>query len=176
MAPLSSQLFPESNNMPPQADRTTCRRPSCFRTFKGERGLRIHLGIVKKCGHWYAQLRRKKSPSATDELSGSEVESVLSSSASANTSSTTSGRSFKFPWSSAPKRDPGEIHNPSGIPLPWSFKRGKHRSDPPQPAPSPDEQPLIENFDVNPPLANAEDDNFLDFSGEDPGENDPQVL
>ncbi len=88
-----------------QADRTTCQQPSCFKTFKGERGLRIHLGIIKKCGHWYERLRRKKSP--LDELSGSDAE--LSSSASVNTSSTTTGRSFKFPWSSAPKRDPARF-------------------------------------------------------------------
>ncbi len=151
--------------MAPEADRTTCRHPSCFKTFKGERGLRIHLGIVKKCGNWYARLRRKKPPSNADQPD-SEVESVLSS---ANTS-LTSGYSFKLPWSFIPKPVFGEIRNPSGIPLPWLSKLRKHRPEPSQFVS--DKQTLADDLDANAPPTDVADDTFLCFAGED----DPQVF
>ncbi len=152
--------------MPP--DRTICRQPSCFRTFKGNRGLGVHLGIVKKCGKWYQDLRCKGSPSDA-ELSRSDEESV----ASVNTSSTASTHSFKFPWSSAPKHVPGELHNPSGIRLPWSSQRKKHRPDPRPLTPVP--ELVAEELHVNAAPASPEDNTFLCFVDEDAGKDDPRA-
>lgn len=30
-----------------------CRQPSCYRNFKGSRGLKIHLSLSKNCNSWY---------------------------------------------------------------------------------------------------------------------------
>ncbi len=39
----------------------TCQRPECFKGFKGDKGLNIHLGLVRKCSSWYRKHVRKSS-------------------------------------------------------------------------------------------------------------------
>ncbi len=40
-----------------------CLQPSCYRTFKGVRGLNIHLGQSKCCDTWYKEIAQNRSPS-----------------------------------------------------------------------------------------------------------------
>ncbi len=55
------------------------QQPSCFKSFKGDRGLKIHLGLVRRCANWYRTHARKSSsanltihpfPSPTINISG----------------------------------------------------------------------------------------------------------
>lgn len=67
-----------------------CRRPLCYRNFKGSRGLSVHLSHSKPCNEWYeAQARdRPKSPvQSTAELDTSSK-------------SVEDARSSPLPWSS----------------------------------------------------------------------------
>ncbi len=48
--------------------KTTCQRPECFKGFKGNKGLNIHLGLVRKCSSWYRKHVRK---SSRTDLAGS---------------------------------------------------------------------------------------------------------
>ncbi len=75
--------------MPPTTG--LCRQPLCYRTFKGARGLSIHLGQSKRCNDWYKTQALDCSPS----LSQPPADAV--------TSAVECIQSSPLPWSSTLK-------------------------------------------------------------------------
>lgn len=95
-----------------------CKHPKCFRTFKGKAGLRIHLGMAKKCATWYKWVvGRKKKLEANLPVealhAADDAEHFIPDDQLAPQSTT-------YPWTTATPIPAGEYHNPTGIGLPWS--------------------------------------------------------
>ncbi len=66
--------------MPPTTG--LCQQPLCYRTFKGARGLSIHLGQSKRCSDWYKTQALDRSPSPSQppvDAVTSPVECIQSS-------------------------------------------------------------------------------------------------
>lgn len=99
-------------------DRPTCQNPTCFKKFKGDRGLKIHLGLKLQCGKWY-----RKVFASGNRSRSSSLDSAPSSIASGQ--STSSARSGVFPWPTF-RRSRGR--SPSCAPVP---------SQPPEPPDTP---------------------------------------
>ncbi len=77
-----------------------CRQPSCYRIFKGARGLSIHLAQSKYCNSWYKSLAQDHSLSHTQPI----VESVANA--------VDGIQSSPVPWSSTLKNKGNTIPAP----------------------------------------------------------------